>query len=517
MTTTALKGRPPMIFAPLASNLDATGLAAATFTRASAGTYIDPADSLLKIAATNAPRFEKNGLLMEPQRSNLCLCSEDLSSTSYWSTVNAGVTANQSAGPTGASEMDLIAASGSVSGWHIARQTGISGTAGTVYTVSVFAKAGTSNYLVFGDAGEAHYHMAVFNLSTGAVVLLHEAAYVLSAAIEHVSGGIYRCSVTFSKIATGNIWIWAGPGAASNGALTYTDSGETVYAWGVQCEAGYGPTSYIATTSSAVTRAVDGLTWPMSESLKAVLSIDKAWSLSYQDETGAAFGGTNNLYDFTDAAALAKFTGLDISPYASSGKMIILRDGAGKIAWGYLGSVSQTTGCEVYKDPALASRGWTIEAAAFNTGDTAYTFDIVNACKAEATWQLVWTPGCANTEYTGEQNMIGFMNNRLTLDVVGGSGGAVRTYNMSGSGGTSLTPYGWARNAPIVVTGRFSTLTGKAQISARKNGVLTHGPLATGVTTRLGEGPTVMIYSAFTPNHFKNLAIYRRWLPDGEL
>lgn len=516
MTTTALKGRPPMIFAPLASSLDATGLAAATFTRASTGTYIDPADGVMKTAAANTPRFEKNGLLIEPQRSNLCLYSADLDNTSYWTVFNAGVTANQGVSPTGGNQMDLIAASGSVSNWHVVKQLGISGTAGTVYTVSVFAKAGTSNYLAFGEAGESHYHMAVFNLSAGTVVNLHESAYVLSAAIKYISNGVYRCSVTFTKIVTSTIQIWMGPGAASNGALTYLDSGETIYAWGVQCEAGYGPTSYISTTTSAVTRAVDSLTWPMSESLKAALSIDKAWSMSYQDETGAAFGGANNLCDFTAATALAKFTGLDISPYASSGKMVILRDSAGKIAWGYLGAVSQATGCEVYKDPALATRGWVIEAAAFNTSDTAYTFDNVNACKAEVTWQLVWTPGCANTEYTGEQNMIGFMNNRLTLDVVG-SGGAIRTYNMFGSGGTSLTPYSWERNVPIVVTGRFSTLTGKAQISARKSGVLTHGPLATGVTTRLGEGPNIMIYCAYTPNHFKNLAIYRRWLPDGEL
>ncbi|MCE5334276.1 MAG: hypothetical protein LLG06_06770 [Desulfobacteraceae bacterium] len=331
MTAMTLRGRAPMVFAPLASNLSATGLAAATFTRASTGTYIDPADGLLKTAAADTPRFEKDGLLMEPQSTNLNEYSEDMI---RWTAAGGSISANSTTAPDGTATMDGLVEDGNASTHGFYKSFPV--TQGQKYAISFFVKGWGRTWCVIR---EDYYtgSNAYFDLGNG--VCGSCADYMSNPKIEKVANDCYRVSAVFTADATANRVFFIG-GAGGDNGLQYTGNNGIVgiYVWGAQVEALGTPTSYIPTNGSQVTRSADEVSWPLSDSLKSILSIDRAWSMSYQTKVGPFSGPAYNLCSFADGQAWAEFHEQDISPYASSGKMIILRDSSGNIAWGYLGA-----------------------------------------------------------------------------------------------------------------------------------------------------------------------------------
>ncbi|MCE5333374.1 MAG: hypothetical protein LLG06_02170 [Desulfobacteraceae bacterium] len=502
MSTIALKGHEPLVHAPLANSLDAKGLAAATFTRASTGTYIDPADRRLKTAAINTPRFEKNGLLLEPQSTNLFCYSEALE---YWNHYGSSNYSNALDGPDGNVAMDSIIEDGST-GQHNVYYT-INVSAGVYYSFSVFVRPSARNWCFLIDNVIGAY--SFFNLSGDGTIGTNNG--FSNPKIEKVANSCYRISVTY--VPSSNHVAYFALGASTGDGITDFagwDGHVGVLAWGVQLEQQWVATSYIPTGAATVTRSADSVYWPLSDSLKSVLSIDKAWHTSHQNQVGASFG---TIYcDFTDATARAKFTSLDISPYASSGKMIILRDSTGKLAWGYLGAVYSVTGCMVYKDPALTIRGW-VTASGFNTSDTAYTFDIVNACKAEGTVEVMFTPGCAPEAGTypgivscnGPSGFTSLMYSNATCPAA--------AYDGTNCSAIGETPVGGQQ---ILMATRFSSLTRQLQISTKRAGVLSHGGL-TGFDGAFDLGTLQLACVNYCPSYFKNLSVYRRWLPDTEL
>ena len=224
------------------------------------GAQIEQAITLTEYFPTttrlNIPRIDyTNGscpsLLVEPQRTNLGLRSQELDSALIWFPVAATVTANNATSPDGTVNADKIIAT-AVTSTHIILQQPAGSVIGTTSTVSIFAKAsGLSNIQIVNNAGGLGF--ASYNLSTGTATL----SSGVSASIQNYGNGWYRCIMTYIPTTTGNYNIQIRL-ADSSGNTTFLGNGvDGVSLWGFQIEAGSYPTSLIPTVASTVTRNAD--------------------------------------------------------------------------------------------------------------------------------------------------------------------------------------------------------------------------------------------------------------------
>jgi hypothetical protein len=190
----------------------------------------------------NVPRLTYEGgcpsLLLEPQRTNLNTYSEDWSTG--WSGANTALTTNDTTSPDGTQNADKLGATGGTAYYAkaITSSTGSN-------SFSVFMKYGNrQTQQIYAYAGGVYFAQAVFDLQNGTV----SSTISGTAQIENYGNGWYRCTVTGSAVYS--IFVEIGIENISDG--TYT------YCWGAQLEydSSY-PTSYIPTTSAAVTRVAD--------------------------------------------------------------------------------------------------------------------------------------------------------------------------------------------------------------------------------------------------------------------
>jgi hypothetical protein len=197
----------------------------------------------------NIPRLDyTNGscpsILVEPQRTNLALSSEDFTNATYWnSTGDMVTTANQAISPSGLQNADLFFDSGS-------RNKFVSSPVSSYLTFSCyFKRVDVTNVLITASDFYSGDVSATFNL----VALTSSSAISgdwsnNSTKIESVGNGWYRCSLTALR------------GAGGSGVQYRIECAEvekSFYAWGYQLEAGSYATSYIPTTSASVTRNAD--------------------------------------------------------------------------------------------------------------------------------------------------------------------------------------------------------------------------------------------------------------------
>ena len=293
-----------------------TGRNYVTFSRAQSGneaTYVG-SDGLIKYASADEPRFDHDpetleslGLLVEEERTNAQLMSSDYSRrtritiamssgvfttgaatfTGYYGTYNciisavefvsgstynvwlsnldsyldATLTFNQGAssgtgssvtkivahqpvatGVTIPSQSAAIGPDGATNSWIVAAADAPIGGDSFGSTMSVFVKTGSSSIVrIQGYPGVPAWY-AEFDLSTATVTQnIGDAA---TAGIQRLSNGWFRIYRSIE-------------GAGSTTRFTAFPVGGNAYFWGAQCEEGSFPTSYIPTTTSAVTRAAD--------------------------------------------------------------------------------------------------------------------------------------------------------------------------------------------------------------------------------------------------------------------
>jgi hypothetical protein len=179
--------------------------------------------SVKEVITNNVPRIDYTSgcgkLLLEPQRTNIALRSEEFSNASSWVLANSGtITANTTISPDGTQTADTLNA-----GANSAQvQQHRTDTSGAVYTVSIWVKriTGTGNVFL----------RAVVNADT----------------LIAVTSDWQRFTATVTSTTT-TIRI----------GVKLATSGDAVAIWGGQVELGSYATSYIPTTTTAVTRLAD--------------------------------------------------------------------------------------------------------------------------------------------------------------------------------------------------------------------------------------------------------------------
>jgi hypothetical protein len=224
---------------------------------ASLDPYVPTPGAAPSSTAYYGPRFDYDpvtllprGLLVEEARTNQLTYSDQFDNAA-WSKVRITVTANANTSPDGTLNADTLTGSGggTTSLSQIMYATGGS------HTATIYAKAGTKSVIQF-SANTFAWGVdarANFDLQLGTLGTVDAG---LTASIQNVGSGWYRCSVTATKAASAGALLWCivdSPTAAREAAAT----AGTLLTWGAQLEAGAFATSYIPTIASTVTRSAD--------------------------------------------------------------------------------------------------------------------------------------------------------------------------------------------------------------------------------------------------------------------
>lgn len=250
----------PLLDMPLKNSLAMkAGVGSATFTRASTATYIDRY-GVLKTAAIDESRFEKEGYLNEGSSTNLLTYSEDFNNA-VWSSgaFSSEAKTAEVTDPYGNTNATKLIATSGITSTFI--QQAVSSTTVTDYALSVFVKKGTDRYIVLNlgsaDDWSSPNPLAIFDLDTGLAVTSS-----WSEKVDVLANGWFRISVKTTKTAahTSPYIRFYTSDTTSITRLASTNGTEYTYIFGAQLEALPFATSYIPTTSTTVTRAVDKLT-----------------------------------------------------------------------------------------------------------------------------------------------------------------------------------------------------------------------------------------------------------------
>ena len=293
-----------------------------TFTRASTATYVG-ANGLIKTAGEDEARFDHDpstgeslGLLIEESRTNLLPESEDLTSglittLSITTSNDAGVIApDGTAGATRVIQDNTTAQ-------HLIGDTAAGLTLGGYYTLSTFVKAGTTDLVWVSVNSYTNWvddWNFFINLTTGSVY--HNSNNISSAnlKVEEYPNGWWRLSMVAQQEpaggGAGGLWIGhANPDLSSS--TNFAGDGSTYfYAWGFQMEAGSFPTSYIPTSGSTATRAIDVPVISGTRFSDFYNSSEGSIVVRYNINGYYATDGYNRIFEISDGTPNNRFTPL---------------------------------------------------------------------------------------------------------------------------------------------------------------------------------------------------------------
>ena len=233
-----------------------SGLGDMTVVRATTATRVNSA-GLIESVANNVPRLDYTdstcpSLLVEPQRTNLCLYSEQLDNAA-WTQNTTSVTANATTSPDGTQNADTITSISALP--SIASPIAVFT---STTNVSIFVKYVSQQWVTLMSGGAVNDY-ANFDIQNGVIGSVGSTSS--NAQIQSFGNGWYRISVTFSGYA-GNTNLYFGFIASGTSGWNTFDPNfnKSLYAWGCQIENSSYPTSYIPTTTASVTRNEDYLT-----------------------------------------------------------------------------------------------------------------------------------------------------------------------------------------------------------------------------------------------------------------
>lgn len=255
-------------------------------TRATTATRVN-SSGLIESVSTNVPRLDYTNsscpsILVEPQRTNLLTYSEQFDNVS-WIKFGSTINANTTTAPDGTNTADKLEED-NINNQHLIQKILVA--SNTSYTFSVFAKKAERNWVILRGVNALGQEVrAWFNIDSGTIGTLQNGAI---AKITNYSNGWYKLEMTMPSFTTGfefRINISTGNGIDSYLGTT----GNGIYIWGAQLEAGSYATSYIPTTSASVTRNADVIS---KTGISGITTITE----TFEDDTTNVISGSPTSY-----------------------------------------------------------------------------------------------------------------------------------------------------------------------------------------------------------------------------
>jgi hypothetical protein len=186
-------------------------------------------------------------LLLEPQRTNLLTYSNTFTNLA-WFKVNASITSDAIISPDGTQNASKLVESTANDSHHIYQNALSTGS----NTFTFYAKAGERKFVyAYADNVGQGKCFDLENGTVGANII----ASPTSSSITPAGNGWYRCSITITIVVGTALRIGT---CSSNGTFSYLGNGTSgLFIYGAQVEAGAYATTYIPTTTAAVTRLAD--------------------------------------------------------------------------------------------------------------------------------------------------------------------------------------------------------------------------------------------------------------------
>jgi len=291
-----------------------------TWTRASTALRTN-SSGLLESMGSGVPRLSYMygscpALLLEPQRTNLALRSEEFDNAS-WGKTASSITTNTTTSPDGNTTADTLTADGTILNHGV--EQSISVTSGTTYSWSIYAKKNTNDFLqIVASSGRFGLNVwANFDLNSG---VLGSVGSSTTASIQNVGNGWYRCIMTATATGTGSaatyiLNIISSSTSVRSELNTLTTS---VFLWGAQFEVGAYATTIIPTTTASATRVADSFSRNNIYTNGLITSSGGTWFVELRNNIAYNAQDFSNFMFLGDGSTISASNMLAIAPQSTS-------------------------------------------------------------------------------------------------------------------------------------------------------------------------------------------------------